>query len=242
MTRSPRAVGDAGFTLIEMLAALALAGLVFSALAKITSQWLPSWNRSFTRIQGSESVSIALERMSSDIGASEMIRPDRNANYVLFEGTELSLTLVRRSLGPNTRPGLDVVRIAETTDKQGFVLTRSSARFTPGSTTRQLVFGNPVVLLRAPYRVSFSYSGQDTAGERAGSWKSTWREVNALPDAVLMTVRDAATERALGISRIAVVHINASAESTCGDLCNQPTGSQSPSAQNAPAARTGDAR
>ena len=37
--------GEGGFTLIETLVALALTGLVLSALANITSQWLPNWNR-----------------------------------------------------------------------------------------------------------------------------------------------------------------------------------------------------
>ncbi len=200
--------GSAGFTLIETLAALALMGLILSALATITSQWLPNWDRGFERIQRSESVSIALERISADLGASEFMRPDRQTKQVLFQGSELSVTFVRPSLGPNARPGLEVVRIAETTDSQGFVLTRSRAPFAPGQANR-LNFSDPVVLLRAPYRVSFSYAGPDR------NWLSTWRESEALPSAVLMTVRDAVTERTLAVSRIAVIHVNASAESTC---------------------------
>lgn len=35
---------EAGFTLIETIVALALMGLVLSALASITAQWLPNWN------------------------------------------------------------------------------------------------------------------------------------------------------------------------------------------------------
>ena len=42
---------EGGFTLIETLVALALTGLVLSALANITSQWLPNWNRGIDRIQ-----------------------------------------------------------------------------------------------------------------------------------------------------------------------------------------------
>jgi general secretion pathway protein J len=200
-----------GFTLIETLAALALMGLILSALAAITSQWLPNWNRGLQRIQRSEAVSVALERMSADIGASEFIRPDRENKHVLFDGSELLVTFVRPSLGPNARPGLDVVRIAETTDSQGFVLTRSRAQFTPGPADR-LNFADPVVLLRMPYRVSFSYAGRDH------NWKSTWRDADELPSAVLMTVRDAATERTLGVSRIAAIHIDAPAESTCAQV------------------------
>jgi general secretion pathway protein J len=214
MTRRFSESAEAGFTLIETLAALALVGLIFSALATVTSQWLPSWNRSLDRIQRSESISIALERMSADIGAAEFIRPDRSSKRMLFDGSELSVTFVRSSLGPNTRPGLDVVRIAETTDSRGFVLIRSQTRFFPGVAAGQFIFSDPVVLLRSPYRVSFSYTGDGNP-----AWSPTWRDVGTLPGAVMMTVRDADTERTLGISRIAVVHANAPAESTCADNC-----------------------
>ncbi|MEN3289563.1 MAG: ral secretion pathway protein, partial [Bradyrhizobium sp.] len=46
--------GEQGFSLIEALVALALTGLVLSALATITAQWLPNWNRGIDRIQRSE--------------------------------------------------------------------------------------------------------------------------------------------------------------------------------------------
>jgi general secretion pathway protein J len=52
--------GEGGFTLIETLVAMALMGLVLSALASITAQWLPNWNRGLDRIQRSELISIAL--------------------------------------------------------------------------------------------------------------------------------------------------------------------------------------
>ena len=203
-----RHISQSGFTLIETLAAMALMGLLMSVLATITSQWLPNWNRGFDRIQRSESVSIALDRISADIGASEYMRPDRQAKNVLFSGSESSITFARTSLGPNASRGLDVVRIAETADRDGMVLARSRAAFVPGA-DGEPYFADPVVLLRAPYRVSFSYAGSDRV------WKHSWRDSQTLPAAVLLTVRDAATGRTLPISRIAVIHISAAAESVC---------------------------
>ncbi len=47
---------ERGFTLIETLVALALTGMVLSALASITAQWLPNWNRGIDRIQRSETI------------------------------------------------------------------------------------------------------------------------------------------------------------------------------------------
>jgi len=63
--------GERGFTLIEAIIALALMGLVLSALASITAQWLPNWNRGIGRIQLGETIDIALQRISADLAAAE---------------------------------------------------------------------------------------------------------------------------------------------------------------------------
>jgi general secretion pathway protein J len=200
-----------GFSLIETLAALFLMGLILSALARLTSQWMPGWDRAFDRIQRSESVGIALERMSEDIGAAEFMRASREAKSVFFDGAEDSVTFVRTARGPNVNPGLDVVRIAETKSGDEHLLVRSHARFVPGR-AENLVFSDPVVLLRSPFSVSFSFAGEDRA------LKPVWHEPEALPLTVLVTMRNAATGEAIGISRVIPVHISASAESTCNQV------------------------
>jgi general secretion pathway protein J len=205
--------GEGGFTLIETLVALALTGLVLSALANITSQWLPNWNRGMDRIQRSESLGLGLQRIAADLAAAEYVPANREQRQPLFEGSELSVMFVRTAFGPNARPGLEVVRIGETTDRQELVTVRSRAPFAPlqpaTSLSEQLRFGDPVVLLRAPLRLSFSYAGQDRV------WKSSWHEAR-LPVAIMLTVRDAATERVLSVSTVASIHAEAPAAGNCG--------------------------
>jgi general secretion pathway protein J len=209
---------EAGFTLIETLVAMALMGLVLSALANITAQWLPNWNRGLDRIQRSELISIALQRISADLAAAEYVSANRDARRPLFDGSELSVTFVRTALGPNAGLGLDVVRVGETTDRQGLATVRSRAPFRPlplaSSLSEQMHFGEPVVLLRAPFRLSFAYAGQDRI------WKSNWRDSDTLPAAIRLTVRDAASERILSVSTVAPVHVQSPAQSDCA----QPTG------------------
>jgi general secretion pathway protein J len=205
-----RARGDAGFTLMEMLIAIALMGLVLSALAGITAQWVPNWNRGLARVQRNELVDIALARLVGDIGAAEFVPANRKAIKPLFEGTELSIVFVRSALGPNTTPGLEVVRIAETADRDGLALVRSRARFAPTDVNAPVslppAFSDPVVLLRAPYRLSFAYAGRD------GVWRSAWSEDSAMPARVKFTVRNGASERVLAISTAAIVHVDMPAE------------------------------
>lgn len=210
--------GEGGFTLIETLVALALMGLVLSALANITAQWLPNWNRGLDRIQRSELISIALQRIGDDLAAAEYVPANRGEKRPLFEGSELSVTFVRTALGPNVGPGLDVVRLAETTDQGGLVTARLRSPFRPlplaSSLSEQLHFGEPVVLLRTPFRLSFAFAGED------GAWKGSWRDSDKLPVKIRLTVRDAASERVLAISTVTPVHV----QSPAGGDCTQPDG------------------
>jgi general secretion pathway protein J len=231
MSASPtKKGGEAGFTLIETLVALALTGLVLSALANITSQWLPNWNRGMDRIQRSESIGLALQRIGADLAAAEYVPANREQRRPLFDGSELSVTFVRTALGPNARPGLDVVRIGETTDQQDFVTVRSRAPFAPlepaASLAEQLRLGDPVVLLRAPFRLSFSYAGPDRV------WKTSWHEADRLPAAIALTVRDAATERVVSVSTVTSIHAEAPTLGSCAQPGNGCDGKSDGTGQN----------
>ena len=211
--------GERGFTLIETIVALALMGLVLSALASITAQWLPNWNRGVDRIQRSETIGIALQRVGADLAAAEYVAANRGSRHPLFDGTEMSVTFVRTALGPNTGPGLDVVHLGEMSDRLGLATVRSRTRFAPlpldSSLSEQLHFSDPVVLMRAPFRLSFAYAGPDRV------WKSTWRDAEKLPAMIKLTVRDTATQRVLSISTISPVHVQVASDCPDG-ACDKP--------------------
>jgi general secretion pathway protein J len=127
------------------------------------------------------------------------------------------VTFVRTAFGPNTRPGLDIVSIKETADRAEPALVRSRATFAPGASTQRML-RDPVTLLRAPYRISFSYSGRD------GVWRSSWLDASALPNAVRLIVRDTATGKTLSASTAALIHtqvpvacVGANADDDCND-------------------------
>ncbi|KAA5603687.1 PulJ/GspJ family protein [Blastochloris sulfoviridis] len=209
MTR-PRNASEAGFTLFEALVAMALMGLIMGALAAITAEWLPNWNRGMARIQRNEQVAVALDRLAADLAAAQHVAPNRQHVQPLFVGGELSVIFVRTAIGPNTRPGLEFVRIAETADKLGRALVRTRAPFVPlpagTNSLDRIPFADPVVLLRAPFRVVFAYAGPE------GGWRNVWHEkMGSLPLAVRFTVRDAGTERVLDVSTATLVHVQAGA-------------------------------
>jgi general secretion pathway protein J len=201
--------GEQGFSLIEALVALALTGLVLSALATITAQWLPNWNRGIDRIQRSELVGIAMQRIAADLAAAEFVPASRDRRKPLFEGSAFAVTFVRTAIGPNAATGLDVIRIGETEDRGRLLTVRSRMPFAPllpgASSLEQIHTTDPVVLLTPPMRLSFAYAGPDRV------FRDNWHDNEKLPAAIRLTVREAGSERILGISTATPVHIDAAA-------------------------------
>lgn len=210
--RHRRSDGEAGFTLIEMLVALLLMVGILAALATVTSQWLPNWNRGFIHVQRTELLGQGLERLVADISAAEFVTANGKAKQPLFEGDELGMRFVRTAIGPNTRPGLEVVRISTMSDDRGTALVRARAPFVSLPETTKIRdlsnFADQVVLLRVPYRAIFSYAGPNHV------WLNSWRDADQLPIAIRILVRDAATQRTLAVSTATVLRINAPAECT----------------------------
>jgi general secretion pathway protein J len=206
MSARARGAGEAGFTLIEVLIATLLMTVILSALATVTAQWLPNWNRGMQRVQRAERLAIGLERIAADLSVAEMMPINGDAKAPLFEGAELSVTFVRTAVGPNTRPGMEIIRLIEKADDQGLALVRERAPFTPMPPDAQVRFADQVVLIRAPFRVSFSYAGPDQV------WQKEWRGQKKLPDMIRISVRDIATGQVLAVSSATNVHVNAPAE------------------------------
>ena len=201
MSRRARA-NEAGFTLIEVLVATLLMTVILAALATVTAQWLPNWNRGMARVQRAERLAIGLERMVADLSVAEMLPFNSDAKTPLFEGSELAVTFVRTAVGPNARPGLEIVRLIEKSDAQGLAMVRERASFAPMPSDAQIRFSDQVVLLRSPFRVTFSYAGPDRV------WQREWRGQKQLPERVRIAVRDGSTGEVLSVSSAAMVHIN----------------------------------
>lgn len=221
---------DAGFTLLEALIATLLMSLIFAALATVTAQWLPNWNRGLLALQRSVVTAESLDRLTKDLADAEFISAGTTDPLPIFDGAELSVTFVRTKLAPNAGPGIEVVRIAEIGDETGPVLVRGTAPLPTDSadsaSAYDLEFANQVVLVRSPYRVSFSYAGADRV------WRNDWHAQAELPRTIRIQVRDNATARLLNVSTSTLVHAQLPARCTwaktiadCPGLAAQAEGS-----------------
>ena len=120
--------------------------------------------------------------------------------------SELAVTFVRTAIGPNIRPGLEIIRLIEKADDQGLAMVRERASFAPMPSDAQIRFADQVVLIRSPFRVTFSYAGADRV------WQPTWRGQMQLPELIRIAVRDSASGQVLSVSSAAIVHVSAPAE------------------------------
>jgi general secretion pathway protein J len=214
MRRIPALSRSAGFTLLEALLATMLMVVILGALATVTGQWIRNWDGGFVRLQRAELLAAGLERLTADLAAAEIVSAgDGGPNDIpVFDGSELSVTFIRTALGPNTSTGLEVVQIGETRDDRGLALVRRAEPFAPRSAATgerdQRNFANPVVVIRAPYRVSFSYAGRDRV------WRDSWHGAAQLPHAIRVRVRDAATSMTLAVSTSTLIRAELPARCT----------------------------
>jgi len=234
MRRDPAWARSAGFTLLEAMLATVLMVIILGALATVTSQWIPSWDRGFLRLQRDELLAAGLERLVADLASAEVVSAGAGdeKDRPIFEGSELSVTFVRTALGPNTATGLQVVQIAEMKDDNGLALVRRAAPFAPTGVTGEVDqrnFANPVVVIRWPYRVTFSYAGRDRI------WQDSWRNAAQLPHAIRVRVRDATTSMTLAVSTSTIVRAELPARCTGvkGASASCPQIGQSASSSNA---------
>ena len=140
-------------------------------------------------------------------------------------------------LAPNGGPGIEVVRLAEASSENGPALVRSTATLPIGSEQSadgaNLTFSDPVVVIRAPYRVSFSYAGADRL------WRDNWQAQRDLPRAVRVQVRDNATSDLLAVSTSTLIHAELAARCSWGTTAAGCPAGGGP-AQNVPAPANGN--
>jgi general secretion pathway protein J len=184
---------ESGFTLVEVLVATALVAIVLAALATLTSQWLPNWNRGMDRLQTVERTALAIDRIAKDLAAAEFIYAKGEESLTAFEGTSGSVTLVRTAVGANAHPGLERVQIFASTNRVSGIV-RSAAAFVPdvpAAFSLGQAHRDPDVLLPGPYALSFAYAGTDRV------WRDSWRQQRTMPKLVQISISMRSQQRSV---------------------------------------------
>jgi general secretion pathway protein J len=208
--RSRRAgAANAGFTLLEAMLSMALMVFVIGALATVTREWLRNWDRGFARVQRVDLWAAGLDRLMADLSAAEYVSGGGADAPPYFDGNERAVTFIRTAVGPNASTSLEVVRIADEADDRGPALVRWTAPFAPkAGNPLDGSFSNPVVIMRAPYPIAFSYAGPDR------TWREAWRGKAQLPRAVRVEVPGSSGRLLVSTSTVVRAELPA--------LCAQP--------------------
>jgi general secretion pathway protein J len=181
-----RASRDGGFTLLEMLVAMSLLGLVMAMIFGGLRLGLRVWETGEKRSEERAEIAVAQRFLRAVIArAHPMIRAGRrNVRLVAFAGKPSRMeiaTLLPPHLGPGGFSHV-IVEIAGEGDKR-----RLEIRFAPISRDDDgqaelagAEDSEPTLLIRDIERAEMSYYGARRRGEDP-EWRDTWRDAEILP-------------------------------------------------------------
>ena len=208
--------GSAGFTLLELIVAFTILGLVAGMVFASLRLALNSYEASQSRLEEAARERVLLDHMKRQVGSLFPLSPTAAfatesqdqaevadlasqmlaAQAPLFYGDEDSVTFVTVApLVLAENPGLTVVRYGLAQNEFGdFYLGAMEARYTGRGvflTMADLPRGKPLPLIRDIKELEFEYYGYDLQSE-SYQWFSFWsgEEMVAVPDAIKIIYDD----------------------------------------------------
>lgn len=186
--------GEAGFTLIEMLAALALASLILVSLNLAMNAVERGVAKTRDSLGRQSALTAATGVFSADVARIAKIRRDPKGDEgYLFEGSARQMIYPLAEREGLATSGLYLVRLRVASGKGSSQLIRERAPLEPGETPgTQARWQDAVVLLDGPFDVSFAYRAQRSG---ARGWTDSWSGAEAMPEQVRLTIAEPGTGR-----------------------------------------------
>ncbi|MCA3561118.1 MAG: prepilin-type N-terminal cleavage/methylation domain-containing protein [Aestuariivirga sp.] len=195
MMRLPSGRSEAGFTLVEVLAALVLASLILVSLNMAMSAVDKGAARTRRSLGEQSEIGSAVSIFGRDVARIAKIRrpapPDQFDGYV-FDGARNVMVYPLREEAALADAGLYLVRLSIARKNGQSVLLRERAPFPLRGDNALPKWRDPVVLLSGPFDIAFAYRAQ-RSGQR--QWSDRWVAVEAMPEQIRLTVTDTATGR-----------------------------------------------
>jgi len=193
MIRAIPVHGQNGFTLVEVLAALALASLVLVSLNLASSGVRQSVERTHRSLADQAALSAAIGIFQRDVQRIAKLRRASGAKGFMFEGNPRQVIYPASGHRGASQAGLYQVRLAVRDVKGGTQLIRDQMPMLPGGMAGEgQSWGDAVVLLEGPFDIGFSYRAPQTGGR---AWQDSWSSTTAMPEQIRLTIEDRATGR-----------------------------------------------
>jgi general secretion pathway protein J len=169
----------AGFTLLETLAALAIAAAAFAVIVDFSMRTLRNWHRGDQAIAAMEMITRGIGRLQLDLSvALPMSVPGGDGAAVLFKGDANSLVFAAATGFGTGNRGVELISVSGFQDREEIAVVRNRGPVA----NPQLELRDPVVLMKGRLRLRFSY--RDHNGKTA----ATWIEQPELPAAVAVEI------------------------------------------------------
>jgi general secretion pathway protein J len=169
----------AGFTLLETLAALAIAAAALAVIVDFSMRTLRNWHRGDQAIAAMEMITRGIGRLQMDLAAAlPMSVPGGDGAAVLFKGDANGLVFAAATGFGTGNRGVELISVSAFRDREDVALIRNRGPVA----NPQLELRDPVVLMKGRMRVRFSFRDQN------GKTAPTWIEQRELPTAVAIEI------------------------------------------------------
>jgi len=197
MRRRRAHVGQHGFTLVELLAALAIGAVIIAASSALVHNVALHFEQGTRAVSDGERLILAIERLAADIGSARFVlrtsdgRSAPSTSPLAFIGEPARVVFVGPSVAAN-QSGEEVISlIVEQEDDVTRLVRRRAPWFGPRTRFEELSFSDPVTLLDGKFLISFAYGQVSQNGTLA--WSDAWQGQASLPRWVRLNLRDRAT-------------------------------------------------
>jgi len=222
MTMEGRGVraGRDGFTLVEVLAALAIASVIIIASAVLIRNVAIYFDRGTRGATEAERLILAVGRLAGDFSSARFVsRRTADGTAIAFAAEQESMgrpaSVVFVGAGGVASSSSDDELVSLTIERDGNLrrLVRRRAAW-PGGRARfeDVTAKDPVVLIEGKLDISFSFGRLTPAGESV--WSSSWTGELALPRYVRLILRD--PETGADLLGEATFLVRADAPTACG--------------------------
>jgi general secretion pathway protein J len=205
-----------GFTLVEVLAALAIAAVIITATGALVHNVALHFDHGTRGVSEGERLILAVERLAADIGSARFVtRMSEGGAALAFIGEPATAAQPARMIFVSTggvaanASGEEVVSLTAEQDGDVARLVRRRAPWLgPRTRFEDITLQDPVVLLEGKFVISFAFGR--ISPDNGLAWSGDWR-LAILPRFVQLKLRDRLTGADLLTGAEFVIRADASA-------------------------------